>query len=109
MSSYKQATGKSIQEAFEIYHTANPKVYNELKRMALQAINKGKSKISFKLITNVLRWEIFMKTEEKQSVQIEGKKVTFKINDAYHSRYARLFADEYPDHKGKVDFRALRD
>lgn len=109
MSSYEVMTGKSIQQSFEAYHKLNPKVYEGIKRLAFQAINKKKNKISFKLITNVLRWEVYLQTNEPQPVRVDGgEAVTFKINDAYHSRYARLFADEYPEHSKKIDFRQLR-
>jgi len=108
MSSFKTATGKSIQSAFDAYHELNPQVYTEVKRLALTAIRRGRKKISFKLIVNVIRWERFIDTEEPTTVTVDGEKVAFKINDAYSSRYARLFAEEHPEHVEKIEFRELR-
>ena len=101
-------TGITIQDAFNKYHAENPHVYEQFKRLALSAINKGKSKISFKMILNVVRWEVFIQTSEPTLFDLDGKMTKFKINDAYSSRYARLFVDEFPQHIDKVEFRELR-
>lgn len=108
MSTFKHATGRSITEAFDTYHQLNPHVYSEVKKLALAAIEKGRKKISFKLIINVIRWERFMQTDEPTSVNVDGQLVAFKINDAYSSRFARLFAQEFPQHVNKIHFRELR-
>lgn len=75
---------------------------------AFKAIDSGKKKISFKMIMNVIRWEIFLKVEEPTLFSIDGKVVKFKINDAYGSRYARMFIDEHPKHSDKIELRRLR-
>lgn len=108
MSSYKEQTSKSIQQAFTAYHKANPDVYENVKRLAFQAIDKGKQKVSFKLIINVLRWEIYLQTVEPDPPKVKGKAIHFRINDAYHSRYSRMFATDFPEHEPKIDFRELR-
>jgi len=105
---FAQNTGKTIQQAFEEYHRLNPQVYKEFVKRALLAINKGKTKISFKLILNVIRWEKFMQTEEPTLFNQNGEQIKFKINDAYGSRYARLFIKEYPQHQDKIELRELR-
>lgn len=108
MSTYKNTTGRSITDAFNAYHALNPHVYDEVKKLALAAINKGRQKISFKLIINVIRWERFMRTEEPTVFNLDGTLVAFKINDAYSSRYARLFVADFPQHADKIEFRELR-
>ena len=105
---FQRSTGRTIQQAFEIYHRLNPHIYDECKKLALSAIRKGRSKISFKLIVNVIRWEKYMQTEEPTLWDQDGKQVRFKINDAYSSRFARLFAKDYPQYADKVEFRELR-
>jgi len=105
---YHQSTGKTIQQSFNEYHKVNPQVYEEFKKLAFKAIDSGKKKISFKMIMNVIRWEIFLKVEEPTLFSIDGKVVKFKINDAYGSRYARMFIDEYPKHSDKIELRRLR-
>jgi len=105
---YKEATGKSIQESFEDYHRLNPIVYSHFKRLAFKAIDAGKKKISFKMIMNVIRWEIYLTVEEPTLFNLDGKLTKFKINDAYGSRYARIFAEEFPEHRTKIELRRLR-
>jgi len=105
---FKSATGKTIQEAFEDFDKNNPKVYQLFKEQVLKAIAKGKDRISPKYIINWLRWEIFIKTDDAIEIEIEGEKLMFKINDAYSSRYARKFIDEFPIHEAKIARRRLR-
>lgn len=104
---YQQATGKSIQEAFDSYHRENPHVYVYFKKLALKAIKLGKKKVSFKLIMNVIRWEIYLKTYEPTELPNTLQK-TFKINDAYGSRYARLFVRDFPHFESYIELRELR-
>jgi hypothetical protein len=105
---FAENTGRTIQEAFEEFHRLNPSVYNECKKLALDAIQKGRKKISFKLIINVIRWEKYLQTEEPTLWNQDGKQVAFKINDAYSSRYARLFRSEFPQYADRIEFRDLR-
>ena len=105
---FQQNTGKSIQQAFEDYHRLNPKVYIEFIRFAMEAIKKGKKKISAKLIVNRIRWEIYMVTEEPTLFNDGVIKKAFRLNDAYQSRYARMFIEDFPEHKDIFEFRRLR-
>ena len=95
---YKQLTGLSIREGFEKFHKENPHIYKAFEHQALLAINAGKKKLSAKLIINWIRWAEFLRSSDKN----------FKINDAYQSYYARLFATNHPEHADKFDFRKLR-
>src|SRR5688572_9960336 len=103
-----QLSGSTIQQAFEEFHKSNPLVYTHFKRLAFKAINSGKKKISSKLICNVIRWEVYLNTQEPTLFDIEGVATPFKINDAYTAHYARLFMDEYPEHSDKFETRKLR-
>ncbi len=105
---FKKLTGKTIQQAFDEYHQNNPKVYDKFKELANVAIKKGKKKISFKLILNVIRWDHFMNVNEQTDVFLDNEYRKFKINDAYASRYARLFIGEFPEHEEKIELRELR-
>ena len=105
---FQQATGKTIQQAFEDYHKLNPKVFTYFENYDFEAINAGKKKISFKMIMNVIRWTIFIKTEDPTLFNEGGKPRKFRINDAYGSRYARLFIDKHPEHANKIELRNLR-
>jgi hypothetical protein len=105
---FATSTGKTIQQAFDEYHKNNPKVYEKFKELSLLAIRKGKSKISFKLILNVIRWEHFMNVNEQTDVFLDNEWRKFKINDVYASHYARLFIQEFPEHHDKIETRKLR-
>ena len=106
---YHQTTGKSIQSAFEEFHALNPDIYEVFIKMAFDAIRKGKKKISAKLICNVIRWEVFMRTDEPTLFYNKNNEPKrFKLNDAYTSRYARLFVRDYPRYKDYFEWRELR-
>jgi hypothetical protein len=105
---YSELTGVSIQSSFEEFHRLNPQVWEKFVELAMSAVRRGKTKISFKLIMNVIRWEHFMQTEEPVSLFHPQLPAKFKINDAYGSRYARLFATSFPEHADKIEFRKLR-
>ena len=108
MSSFQKQTGKTIQQAFDEFHALNPKVYIEFIRFANEASRRGKKKLSAKLIINRIRWEIWLPTVEPTLFNDGGEMKAWKLNDAYSSRYARLFADDFPEHESKLEFRELR-
>tara|TARA_R100000655_G_scaffold55221_2_gene93274 strand:- start:1234 stop:1584 length:351 start_codon:yes stop_codon:yes gene_type:complete len=95
---YKDLNGLTIREGFDKFNKENPHVYREFEKQALMAINKGRTKISAKLIINWIRWNEFLKTSDKN----------FRINDAYQSYYARYFVDQYPEYRECFEFRKLR-
>lgn len=105
---YIQLTGSTIQKAFEDFDRLNPHVWEKFKELANLAIKRGKTKISFKLIMNVIRWEYFIQTTEQLSLFHNELPEKFKINDAYGSRYARKFIQEFPEHQDKIELRRLR-
>lgn len=97
---YKRLTGKSIQESFDEFHTNNPIVYEMIEEQVLKAYHSGKKKISIKMIINWIRWNTFLDTTDNNS--------TYRINDAYTSRYARIFIDRNPSLSTFIEIRDLR-
>lgn len=95
---YRDLNGVSIREGFKKFHEENPQVYLAFEHQAMRAIQKGRTKISAKLIINWIRWHEF----------IESNDLSFKINDAYQSYYARLFVEKHPEYKSIFEFRRLR-
>ncbi len=95
---YKQLNGKSIRDGFNEFNDANPHIFAAFEDQALKAINKGRKKISAKLIINWIRWHEFL----------ESSDLNFRINDAFQSYYARAFAEKYPQHSDCFEFRKLR-
>ena len=96
---YAQATGRTIQEAFENYHHDNPKVYEFFKKYSFLAIERDYKKYSAKQILGRARWHL----------EFEAKgDCEYKINDAFTSRYARLFASDFPEHADFFNYRHIR-
>lgn len=106
---FRKQTGKTIQEAFEEFDRTNPHVYETLKKLAFTAFERGKKRLSFQMITEVMRWEMYLKTYEPAGVTLRGKdNKRFKISNNYVSRYARKFANEFPEHADKIEMRELQ-
>ena len=95
---YKELNGHSIRDGFNRFNQDNPHIFVAFEQQALQAIAKGREKISAKLIINWIRWHEFLESSDKN----------FKINDAYQSYYAREFVKKHPQHKDVFEFRKLR-
>lgn len=99
--SYKTQTGKSIDEAFKEYIQDNPEIYNYFVSFAIAWLKKGAKKISSKQIVGRIRWELEVETKGPYAID-------YKINDAWTSRLARKFIDDYPEHSDRLEFRHLR-
>lgn len=95
---YKELNGMSIRSGFEIFHKKNPHVFSAFEKQVLSAIERGRKKVSAKLIINWIRWNEYLRTSDDN----------FRINDAYQSYYARLFVEKYTKHKEVFEFRKLR-
>jgi hypothetical protein len=95
---YKELNGIPIRDGFNRFNEENPHVFKAFEEQALRAINKGREKLSAKLIINWIRWHEFIERSDKN----------FKINDAYQSYYARYFIERYPQYSNIFEFRKLR-
>ena len=71
------------------WHKANPQVWQYFERFSLEAVSKGRKKISHWLIINRIRWEVNIVTTGDD----------FKISNDYIAFYARLWKALYPQHK----------
>jgi hypothetical protein len=85
------------RQKFEAFHTRNPQVYRELETMSAQLVARGRKRIGLKMLTEVLRWEHQMRTDDPNS--------HFKINNSYTSYYARLLIENHPDWEGLFEMR----
>lgn len=82
------------------FHNKNPQVYFELVKLAREAQGKGHRKISIELLFNVVRWERMMRTDDPNS--------TFKINNNYKSRYARMIMLNEPGLQDIFEVREMK-
>jgi hypothetical protein len=71
------------------WHKANPAVWQYFEKFSLEAIQRGRKKISHWLIINRIRWEVSILTTGED----------FKISNDYIAFYARLWIALYPLHK----------
>lgn len=95
---YQQLNGMTIRDGFNKFNAENPKIFKAFEEQALDAIRRGRTKISAKLIINWIRWHEYLESSDEN----------FRINDAYQSYYARLFVEKYPQYMNVFDFRKLR-
>ena len=89
---------KTIQEQFLTFHRKNPAIYDYFKQFALE-MQRSRGLISANMVINRIRWEVMVKTKSDDG---------FKVNNNFSSRYARMFIDEFPEHKDRISFREVR-
>ena len=89
----------AIQRRFLAFHAENPFVYEKLVELARRAFARGLRRYGIRRIWEVMRWEIAM------DVQRDGE---FRLNDHFHSRYARLIMEREPDLADFFETRMLR-
>lgn len=89
----------TIQKRFLRFHKENPRVYDELVALCRKAKKAGHTRVGVKMLWEVMRWNIWLqiKTDE-----------TFKLNNVFTSRYARLIMDTEPDLKNVFELRILK-
>ena len=90
----------SAELRFLEFHRWNPQVYAELARLARQLKARGHQHGSIKLVWEVARWNAMMRTND---IHGDG----WKLNNNWHSRYARLLMDCEPDLAGFFETRVL--
>jgi hypothetical protein len=90
---------RSIDARFWAFHNENPQVYAELARLARQAIARGHHRIGIRMLWEVMRWNLTVEVSAADE---------FRLNDHYHSRYARLLMAREPDLRGIFELRTLK-
>jgi hypothetical protein len=93
---------KTIQQAFEAFHSENPEIYDELVALAREAQAEGATRIGIRMLWEVMRWR------RKAYLKADPSQAHYRLNDHYHSRYARLIMEREPDLEGIFEARALR-
>jgi hypothetical protein len=90
---------ETINERFLAFHEANPRVYDDLVRLALETKASGYTKYGFEELWARLRWERWTQTSGRED---------FKLNDHFTSRYARMLMQLNPELDGFFETRRLR-
>lgn len=94
------ARGATLEEQFIAFHTANPHVYDALRRLAIGMVRRGQQRIGIKMLFEVLRWQYAMSTTDAYS--------DFKLNNNYAPFYARLLMDNEQVLQGAFELRTQR-
>ena len=87
----------TIDEQFQAFHEANRWVYDALVQLARQRVEAGR-KVGIKALVERLRWDWELATTGD----------TWKLNNNFTSRYARLMMSREADLVGLFETRELR-
>ena len=98
----------NIDAAFQAYHLANPDVWQLFEQFTMQAINAGLKHYSADAICHVIRWH----TSVGYRGGVIGERTetslrNLKLNNNFTSRYARMFEEAHPGHRGFFRNRVL--
>ena len=89
-------------EKFEQFHAANPGVYNHLLSLARDFKKRVPGqKLGFRMLWEVMRWNNFMRVRREDEE-------SYKFNDHYCPRYARMLMAENPELEGLFELRAIK-
>lgn len=80
------------------WHKKNPHVWELFERFAMEAVRKGRKKISHWLIINRIRWETSIITTGHD----------FKISNDHIAFYARLWIALHPDYKDLFNVKKMK-
>lgn len=89
----------SVDERFKLFHAANPQVYALFRRLTLEAVAAGRTRVGQRLIWERLRWEYTLAVDSEDDR---------KLNNDFTSRYARLLVENEPALAGVFEMRELR-
>lgn len=92
--------GLTIQQRFELFREANPWVEEALSRLALDLHARGRGRIGMKMLVEVVRWDYTRTTSDPTS--------SFRINNDFTSRYARILIERHPELGEAFETRELR-
>ena len=70
------------------YHERNPHVYERFEDLAKEYLNKRRSTLSIALLTERIRWEENISTNEKD----------YKLSNNHRAYYARMFMENNPNY-----------
>lgn len=89
-----------IAERFEAFHRENPHVADILEKLADNVVAAGCSRFGVKMLWEVMRYLLIVETKRDLG--------DFRLNNDYHSRYARLLIERRPEWAGKIETRQLK-
>ena len=91
----QEEAGDPIEEAFQLFHQANPHVYEMLASMARRVRLAGFKRYGIKTLFEAARYRN----------DIETNSASFKLNNNFTALYARMIMAEQPDLEGMFELR----
>ena len=88
----------NYQDPFVEFHTLHPEVYDLLVRLARQAQAAGHDRIGIGMLYEMARWQTL----------VGSSGATYRLNNNYKPRYARLIATNEPALAPLFEMRELR-
>jgi hypothetical protein len=85
----------SIEEWFQKFHKANPHIYSELSKMALQLKRAGRNHYGIKSLFETLRFHSAASTVPEP----------YKLNNNFTAHYARLIMDNMSELENLFELR----
>jgi len=89
----------TIQERFEQFHAAHPEVYAYLVALCQELRRRGFQRYGIKSLWERARWHFQVERELGEE---------WKLNNNYHSRYARKIMAEHPELSGFFEVREIK-
>ena len=91
---------ETLDQKFQIYHMANPHIFQLFRSFAGDIKKAGYKNFGAKAIMELVRWELSVNSKDP---------MLFKINNNYTSRYVRLLEQKDPSFIGFFRKRRLRE
>lgn len=88
-----------------IFHFTNPHVFNLAEQLMSQALEKMET-CGIKLVWERMRWHYLIETTDRSYNPDTGE--PFKLNNNWHSYYARWLLQKHPEWEGRIRLRALK-
>lgn len=88
-----------LERRFAEFHAANPHVYAEFERRALQLYRAGARRIGAKAIAERIRWDVHVRTLGNE----------YKLNNSFVSLYARLLIHRHPELADVIELRQRKE
>lgn len=83
-------------QAFLKFHERNPQIYRLFCRFTNEALAAGRPRFSARTVIHRIRWYTMVETKDPAG---------FKINNNWSPFYARLFVEDFPEHRGIFEMR----
>ena len=87
--------GETIEERFRAFHRANPHVYVQLRKLALNYRRQGRQRGGMKMLFEVLRYQSGIRTRGEP----------YKLNNDFTALYARMLMAREPELAGFFETR----